>query len=304
MGRKIYLDGNMVPENEARISVFDIGFMYGATVYESLRTFRHKIFKMDEHLARLERSLRYIGLEPGAIIGEVADAVKKVLSANIHLTDKDDDVWMCAQVTPGKGFPHPVLKQTDYRPTIIVFDTNMPYADYVRYYSEGAGIVTTRVRNISPEVIDCRVKHRSRLHFFLAKREAMAQDPDAYAVLMDGNGNISEATGANFFTVSGNKLYTPPEKNILVGISRQTVIGLAGEMNIPVVEKDMNLYDVYNSDEAFLTTSSYCILPISRVNGVKTGAGKPGAVTNKLLDAWSETVGVDIVEQARRFSGI
>ncbi len=166
-----------------------------------------------------------------------------------------------------------------------------------------ARAVTTNARNVPPQVLDSRVKNRSRLHFFLAKREALAKDPDAFALLFDVEGYISEATGANFFIVSDNTLYTPTARNILIGISRQTVIELAGKLNLPVKEVDLNLYDVYNANEAFFTTSSYCILPISQVNGVKIRGKMPGIWTSRLLNAWSEIVGVDIVKQAQKFAG-
>ena len=302
MERKVYLNGKMVSESEAKVSIFDIGFMYGATFYESLRTFKHKIFKLDEHLSRLERGMRYAGLEPLITKAEMADIIEKVLTANIHLTDKEDDVWLSAEVTPGVGFPHPLVKQKDKQPSAIVYSTPLPYDEYARYYAEGKHAVTVDVRNVPPETLDSRTKNRSRLHFFIAKREGLKKDPDAFAILFDINGNITEGTGANFFIVADNILYTPSTRNILIGISRQTVIELARNINLPVVETDINLYDAYNADEAFWTTSSFCILPISQINHVKVGKKIPGIWTERLLTAWSEKVGIDIVKQAQKFS--
>ncbi|OIN97756.1 hypothetical protein AUJ66_02330 [Candidatus Desantisbacteria bacterium CG1_02_38_46] len=283
------------------MSVFDIGFKYGATFYESLRTFKHKIFKLDEHLARLERSLRYVGLVSLINKTEMAEIIEKVLATNIHLTEKDDDVFISVEVTPGVGFPHPLMKQKEQKPTVIVYTSPLPYEEYAHYYIIGKPAVIVNVRNVPPQTFDSRSKNRSRLYFFIAKREAMKIDPDAFALLLDLDGNITEGTGANFFIVADNTLYTPTTRNILNGITRQTVIELARKMNLPVVEADINLYDVYNADEAFFTTTTYCILPISRVNGVTMNKEIPGLCTRRLLTAWSEMVGVDIVKQAQTF---
>ncbi len=134
----VYLNGEIIPESEARISIFDIGFMYGATVYESIRTFKHKPFKLDEHLTRLEGSLRYVGLESLVPKSEMAKIIEKVIEANLHLVDKEDDLWLNAEVTPGVGFPHPLMKQKDKKPTVIVYSSFMPYKAYVEYYDKGA----------------------------------------------------------------------------------------------------------------------------------------------------------------------
>lgn len=300
--RKVYLNGEMVPESEARVSVHDIGFMCGATFFESLRTFKHKLFRLEEHLSRLERSMRYVGLEPLISKEKMGKVIKKVLEANIHLTDKDDDCWICGEVTPGIGFPHPLMGQKEKRPTVIAYSSPLPHQEYASYYRSGKHALTSSVRNIPPQCLDMRSKNRSRLHYFIAKLETEQRDPDAFTLLLDLEGNITEGGGANFCIVANNTLYTPWARKILVGISRQTVLELAKKLNLPAVETDLNLYDVYNAEEAFWTTTSYCILPISQVNHVKIGKKIPGGWTERLLRAWSKKVGVDIVKQARTFA--
>lgn len=302
MERKVYLNGRMVSEEEARISIFDIGFMYGATFYESLRTFKHKLFKLDEHLTRLGKSLCYVGLEDLITKKEMAKIIERVLAANIHLTAKYDDIWLSAEVTPGVGFPHPLVKQRDTKPTVIVYSAGLPHAEYVHCYTKGKHAVTCEVRNVPPEVFDSRMKNRSRLHYFIAKREALKKDPDAFVLLFDIYGNLTESSGANFFIVVDSKLYTPTTRNILNGITRQTVIELAEKIRLPVVETDINTYDLYNADEAFFTTTTYCILPISQVNGREIGKKIPGIWTSRLINAFSKMVGVDIVKQAQTFA--
>ncbi len=302
MERKIYLNGEWVSEQDAKVSIFDIGRLYGATFYESVRTFKHKPFKLDEHLDRLEKSIRYARLGSLVERGEMAEIIQKTIDVNEHLTEKDDDLWVCAEVTPGVGFPQPLMKVDDKSPTIMVYSSPLPHNEYVKYYSEGKCAVVSEIRNVAPETYDSRVKNRSRLHFFIAKLDAAKRDPDAFALLMDNQGYISEGTGANFFIVTSGTLYTPTTRNILNGITRLTTIELAKKIGLPVTETDINLYDVLNADEAFFTTTSYCILPVSKVNDMKIGRNIPGDWTAKLTDAWSELAGLDIVGQAEKYS--
>ena len=300
--RLVWINGELVPESEAKISVFDVGRLYGATFYESIRTFQHEFFKLDEHLARLEASLGYAGLSDLVSRRQVLEAIHKVYDANIHLTAEEDDTWVCVEVTPGDSFPMPLKKQVSQTPTVIAYSSELPHHTYVRDYTEGKHVVTSHFRNIPPQCFEQRCKNRSRLPHFLSKLSASRLDPDAFALLLDTDGFITEGSGANIFFASGGVLQTPTTRNILNSISRQTVIELAGELGIGVVEKDLTLYEAYNAEEAFWTTTSYCILPISAIDGRKVGGSYPGPCAAQLLDAWSKMVGVDIVGQARKFA--
>ena len=303
MDTLLYLNGEMIPESEARISIFDIGFMYSAVFYESFRTFKHEVYKLDEHLERLDRSIRNVGLQPLVSREKLKSIVERTIQSNIHLFDEDDDLWMNLQVTPGQGFPHPLTKGVGGgEPTIIAYVSPMPYDTYSRYYTEGKPAYISTVRNVPPAVLDSRGKTRFRLHYFKAKLEAAAADPDAFALLLDIDGFVTEGTGANVFIVSNGVLQTPTTRNILEGISRRTVIQLAQQIGIPVEEKDITTFDLYNADEAFWTTSTYCILPIPRFNHVSVRCPIPGPVTKKLLETWSAEVGLDIVGQAMKYS--
>ena len=145
------------------------------------------------------------------------------------------------------------------------------------------------------------MKHYSRMNFALAELEATDVDPDAYPVLLDLEGNIAENIGANFFIVTNGVLRTPGDRGILQGISRMTVLDLASQLGIPAVEENLQPYDAYTADEAFLTTTSYCALPVGRVDNRTIGPEVPGPITKKLWAAWSELVGMDIVDQAVRY---
>ncbi|MFH1478070.1 MAG: aminotransferase class IV [Verrucomicrobiota bacterium] len=297
--RLVYINGAMVPESKARVSIFDIGFLYGATLYESLRTFKHKWFLADEHWRRLKRSLGYVGL--GGLFSErdYYNVLDKILKANIHLTARGDDIWANLQITPGETFPMPLLGQADTKPTVIAYTCAMPHKEYAKYYTQGKHAVTSLFRTPPPQCYEQRMKNRSRFPHFLSKREADRIDKGAFALMLDTDGFIAEGTGANVFFVLEGVLYTPTTRNILVGISRNYVIRLAAKLGIKVVEADVTLYEAYNAEEAFWTTSSYCILPISMIDGRKIGSDYPGPVVSRLLTAWSKAVGVDIVGQAQ-----
>ncbi len=301
MATLVYLNGELVPEQEAKVSIFDIGFMYSAVFMEAVRTFKHEVFRLEDHLERLEKSMRYVGLEPLVSREQMADVISQVIQANIADFAEDDDCWVCAQVTPGLGFPHPMMKGKHSKPTVMAYVSRLPYDEYAHCYAEGRAAVVSNVRNVPPACVDPRGKTRFRLHYFMAKLEAKVSDPDAFALLLDTDGNVTEGTGANFFIASNGVLYTATTGNILEGISRRTVIELADKLDIPVVERDLTLYDVYGADEGFWTTSSYCMLPLSKVNHVPMKQ-VPGPLTQALLQAWSDAVGVDIVAQAVKYA--
>ena len=303
-GRLVYVNGKMVPQRAATISIFDVGRLYGATFYESIRTFRHELFKLQEHLDRLEASLCYAGLGNLVTRQEILQAVQEVLQANIHLTDEEDDVWVCVEVTPGEAFPMPLEGQDFQTPTIIAYSSALPHHTYARDYTQGKHATTSHFRNVPPQCFDQRCKNRCRLPHFMSKLAAQRIDPDAFALLLDVDGFITEGSGANVFFVSAGTLFTPTTRNILNGISRQTVIELARRLKIKVVEKDLTLYDAYNAEEAFWTTTSYCILPISAVDGRGIGDAYPGPCARVLLDEWSKLVGVDVVTQAQKFAAL
>lgn len=297
----IYLNGELVPEEDAKISIWDIGFMYSAVFMEAARTFRHRIYRLPDHLDRMENSMRYAGLAPLVTKKAMGRIVEETVEANLHLFPEDDDLWICWQVTPGAGFPHPMMKGgKKNKPTVMAYVSSLPFDEYYSSYARGKPAVVPSVRNMPPGVVDPRGKTRCRLHYFMAKLEVKAHDPDAFALLLDTGDFITEGTGANLFVVRDGILHTPTTRNILAGISRRTVIELAGKLDIPVIQRDMTLYDVYSADEVFWTTSSYCMLPCNRVNHIQIRKC-PGPFYKKIIKAWSDDVGVDIIAQARKY---
>jgi branched-chain amino acid aminotransferase len=174
----------------------------------------------------------------------------------------------------------------------------LPFASFARYYKLGVSLITPSIRHTPPQCVEPRVKTVSRLNLVLAELEAQQADPDAYALLLDLEGNITEYTSGNFFIVRRGCLITPFERTSLGGIARETVLEFAEELGIPTREADITPYDACNADEAFITSTSKCVLPVGRLNGIPIGASVPGPVTKRLLDTWSARVEVDIVAQA------
>jgi branched-chain amino acid aminotransferase len=184
-----------------------------------------------------------------------------------------------------------------YGPTVIVECTPLPLRDRAHLYRDGIQVVTPSVRRTPPEAQTPRAKSHNYLNRVMGDLEVRAQNPVAWAVLLDTHGNLCEGLGSNIFLVQGGALLTPREKFVLPGVSRATVIELAGKLGIPCREADLDLYDAYNADEAFITSTSLCICPVASVNGMAPAAGIYGPVTKRLIDAYVDLVDCDFVQQ-------
>ena len=297
--RQVYLSGKMVPESEAKISIFDSAVMLGDSLTESTRTFRHRPFRLDEHITRLYRSLKVSRVDPGVSPAELTRITLEVFEANRSLMDADDDCWIVHNISRGLMKPGPSTSQTNAA-TIMIFTNHMDLRGWARYYTEGCHAVTSMSRAVPAQSLDARIKNRSRLFYTLADTEARLVDPDAQCVILDVDGYVSENKGGNLFAVVDGELVTPTTENCLAGISRQTVMELADDLGIEVQEARLQVYDFYTADEVFFTSTPYCIMPATRFNGLPVGDGRVGSVTKRLLAAWSAHVGVDIVAQAQR----
>jgi branched-chain amino acid aminotransferase len=293
--RVVHLSGALVPESAARISIFDSAIMLGDCVTESTRTFRHRPFRLEDHLARLYKSLKVCRIDPGLSPAEMREATLRLLEANRPLLGPDDDYWIVHNISRGLTKPGPNPAQRNPA-TIMIFNSPMDLRGWARFYAQGCHAVTSFSRAVPAQSLDARIKNRSRLFYTLADQEARLVDPEAQVVILDIHGNVSENKGGNIFVVSEGRLRTPSVDNCLAGISRDTVIGLARSLGLPVSECAIQPYDLATGDEVFFTSTPYCIMPATRFNGHVVG--RVGPVTKRLLAAWSEHVGMDIVAQA------
>jgi len=287
----------LVPDAEAKVHYSDSGLMFGVIVTESTRTFAHKPFKLREHINRLYRSMKATRIDPRMSPDEMEQVSLEVWEANEHNLGPNDDAWIVHNVTGGKMLV--TIGGWEFgEPTLLINCAPIDFTAFAAFYETGVHAVTPTIRQIPPQCLDPKIKHRNRLHFNLAEYQVKAVDPYGFSILLDINGNVTENKGANFFVVTDGVLRTPTTRSTLAGISRQTVLELAASLGIPTVEEDIQLYDVETADEAFFTSTPYCLLPATRINGVSIGDGVPGPIAKRLLLAWSELVGVGIVKQA------
>ena len=302
--RIVYLNGNYLPESNAKVSIFDCGFYIGEGVHEVTRTFGHQFFKLHDHIDRLYRSLKSIRIQLHMNPDEMERISRDVLERNLPLIKEDNDYWFMHVVSRG-SFNFSWEENFKQEPTIAIFCAPLPYKRFAKFYGTGAHVVTPPTRQAPPCCFDPKIKLNYRPQIFIASAEAKLVDSEAFALLLDLEGNVTEGDGWNFFIVKSGALFTASSKSILEGVSRQTVLELADELGIPKYERDFQIYDVYHADEAFMTATSRSILPISRANGIEIGNGSvPGPITTRLIEAWSEMVGMDIVAQALRYGGV
>ena len=289
-----YVNGEFVPTSEAKISVLDRALSVGDAVFDTERTFAGKVFRLREHLERLYKALHMVRIDPGMSIDELQSITVELARRNDRMRQPNGDYWVTQMISRGSGTS---LLEPE-RATVVVKMTPIVFASYAKLYDTGAHVVFPTTRRDPPQALDARLKTISRMNLVMAEIEAKQIDPAAYAVLLDIDGNLSENTGGNFFVVTDGVIRTAPARNVLAGISRQTVLELARDLDIPTAEETLTPYDAYNADEAFLTTTSYCALPVGKINGNPLRADTPGPVTKQILAAWSERAGMDIVDQA------
>ena len=295
--RILYIDGQMVPESQGLVSFRDRSFRYGDGVYDMTRTFGHKIFKLTEHIERLYKSLRYLQIDPLLSPPEIMRITEEVVERNLHLIGPDEDYWVGQRVSrgiePAGGDFH---ESTD--PTVIVECTPLPLKARAHYFRDGIDVAVPSGRRVAPDALSPRVKTHNYLNLIVADQEVRRQNPKAWAILLDHNGNLSEGMGSNLFIVQNGTLSTPQDRYVLCGVSRETVIEEARKIGIEIVKKDIDLYDAYNAEEAFITSTSICVCPVRSINGITLGGGKvPGPVTKRITDAYIELVNFDFVAQ-------
>ena len=294
---KAYHDGEILPLSQTTVPIDDPGFQWGYNIYDLLITLEHDPYQLDEHIDRTFRSCSAAKMPLDMTPEELSDVVRSVVDANVGLADPDDDFMVFISVSGGWN----VYEGRHEDPRVIVSARPIPFARMARDFVHGTHFVTASVRQLSNDSISPLIKHRSRMHFVLADIEAKQRDPNADPLLLDRDGNVTETAIGNVFVVDDGTLLTPPLTDVLPGVTRETTIRLAREeLDIPVEEIQLQLYDVYNADEVFWTNTSHVVAPITQVDGTEIGSGRPGPVTESLLDAHSDLAGVDIVERYMR----
>lgn len=283
MARTIFMNDRLVPEEEARVSVFDHGLLYGDGVFEGLRSYSGHVFRLDAHLDRLWDSARAICLEIPLTKEAMAQAVIDTLAAN-SLTDG----YIRLIVTRGAGTLGLDPNRCSNPQVIIIADTISLYPR--EFYEQGLRIVTAATQRIQSAALSPRIKSLNYLNNIMAKLEGL-QAGCVEALMLNHKGEVAECTGDNIFVVRSGRLLTPPpDAGILEGITRNAVMELAGADGIDCREATLTRHDLYTANECFLTGTAAEVIPVVEIDGRKIGHGNPGPITRRLTDAFHALV--------------
>jgi branched-subunit amino acid aminotransferase/4-amino-4-deoxychorismate lyase len=296
-----WLNGRFLPAGELLLPVTDAGFLLGVTVAEQLRTFRGKLFRLENHLERLEHSLAIVGIEPPFPLRELAAAAQDLAGHNHALLAPEDDLGLTIFVTPGTYGIY-LAPSEKSQPVVAMHTYPLGFRNFAAKYEAGDALVVTDVRQVPDNCWPTDLKVRSRVHYYLADQQARKLEPGARAVLLDQDGHVTESTTANLLIVKSGEIISPPREAILPGVSLATVEELARSRSLPFKYRVVLPLDLEEADEILLCSTSPCLWPVLRFNGAAVGSGQPGPVFRQLISAWSELVGFDIAGQAKRFS--
>ena len=294
LAKHIWVNGDLVPPDQATVSVFDHGLLYGDGVFEGIRVYNGRIFKLATHLRRLEASANSIRLTLSYSLDELAAATRLTVEAN---DCRDGYIRLCVTRGAGTLGLNPFVCKEPF--TFIIAGAISMYPPQL--YGEGLSVITSSMIRNHPSALSPRIKSLNYLNNILAKIEALDQGLFE-AVMLNHEGNVAECTGDNIFIVNHNKaktpvLSTPPlHAGILEGVTRNTVIGLARQAGMEVVETDLKQQDLYEADEMFLTGTAAEVIPVTSMDGKMIGNGKPGKTTVGLINAFRQLVASEAPE--------
>ena len=303
--RYVYLNGDFVHESSANVSIYDSALMFGDMVFERTRSFNKEHFKLREHLERLYKGIKILRIPIKQTIDELEKICHEVTEKNEPAFRSTDEHRLLINVSRGPLSIYSHVFPGKMEPTVIVADFPLKWtvASMAKLYDTGINAVIPSQRAIPSDLLDPRIKNRSRLHYQMANIEvSQCKGENNWALLLDPDGFIAEGTGDNFFIVKDKVAITPEGRNILRGISRDYIFELCKFLEIECIEKNITPYDVYEADEAFMTGTPFCMVPVSSLNGLKIGNNYFGSITYNLLDQWGMNVKVNIIEQIKSFS--
>ena len=269
----VFFNGNYVPESEAKISIYDSSLMFGDMVFEMTRSFNKKHFKLKEHIDRLFMGLKILRIDIDYSPAEVHKICLETSKKNEHLFDKSDEHRLMIDVTRGILDIYKNNSKIRKGSNLIIADFPLRWTvqGMAKFFDHGINAVITSQRVIPAQYQDPKIKNRSRLFYLMANIEASLFKGDRnWPLLLDNNGFIAEGSGDNFLIIKNKKVVTPEGREMLRGISRSYVVNeLCKDLKIEVVEKNIEPYDVYEADEAFVTATPFCMLPVTSLNSVK-----------------------------------
>ncbi len=289
MKKLVYLNGSLVPENEAKVSVFDRGFLYGDGLFETMRAYAGKIFRLEKHLRRLFCAAGMISLSIPGGENELKGAVYRTLKAN-----NLKQAYLRLTISRGEGATGPDITDS-LRINMVIVAKPLP-AYPRKWYDQGVKATVVKIRRDETSSLS-RIKSLNYLPNILARLEARDKGADE-GIMLNSRGGLTEGTVSNLFLVSDRKIITPsPESGILPGITRETILELALQQGLEVAEREIALTELLEAEEAFLTNSLREVVPLTRVDGHPIGEGKPGKITLTMAEAYSRLVEKEIKKQ-------
>ncbi|HEX4128624.1 MAG TPA: aminotransferase class IV [Pirellulales bacterium] len=303
--RVVWMNGQLVPEVDARVSIYDSALVMGEMAFEVTRTFHHRPFRLRQHLERLFHTLGVLHIAPWMTIEALERVTEEVLIRNLSTAHATTDWNIIHSVSRG---PSPAFAEAfiieALHPTVVVscFPLTAKLAALAAAYRDGVDLVVPPQQAIPGTVLDSSIKTRSRIHYQLANLQAAAMRPGSLAVLVDPDGYLTEGTSANLFVVRSGTVLTPEPRNVLPGITRDVVFELCSELGIACREKNLTPADALAADEIFLTSTSIGVLHARSFEGHVIADGRLGPITAQLREAFDRLVGVDIEAQALAYS--
>ena len=283
MGPKVYIGGKLYDKSDAKISVFDHGLLYGDGVFEGIRSYSGRVFRLKAHVDRLYESAQAIHLQIPMSREEMARAIRETLAEN-----KLSDAYIRVVITRGAGSLGLDPRKTTDPQVIIITDHISLYPEEL--YDHGLKIITAATTRNHPNAVNPRIKSLNYLNNILAKIEAIRAGCHE-AVMLNPNGEVAECTGDNIFVVQRGQIHTPPiDAGILEGITRGAVIELAHAAGYAVIERTMHRLDVYKAEECFLTGTAAELIPVVECDGRVLGTGRPGPITRELRQRFQALV--------------
>lgn len=298
--RLAYVNGEILPERLASVSIRDTGIVYADSVFDTARTFGGKLFRLHEHVDRLFESLTYVRIDCGMTKSEIIMATETLVEANLLMLRQGEDYWVTIRVTSGnQNFDGEAPQNTGA--TVIIDCVPLPLRARALFFKTGIKAVTPARRRVSPDALSPNAKTGNYLNMLLAQREVSAVTTGAWALMCDANGDLAEGPGSNIFVIKDGVVFTPTTEFVLAGVSRAVVIELCQTLGIECREQTVPVQLAAVADEAFFTSTSLCVCPVSQLNGQDFPAGVPGPITNRIMEAFSELAEYDYVAQYLQF---
>ena len=275
----VYLNGRLMPYGEAVAAMKDGGFESAGGFYDAERTFHGRLFKLRQHLDRLYNGLRHSKIDPGMSLDEMARITLDLLERNLPTLDAGRELTVSQVVS--------VIPDTSAeggkKVNVVIYCQPIDFSQFAQSYVKGVRVVTPPTYGVQPRG---------------AASEPRKGGQAVYPLMWDAEGNVTECRGGNFMFARGGRVKLPHRRNVLPGVSMQTILELAAAAGILVDEDDYSMSSVYAAEEAFVSSTRFCLVPVDTVNGMRLSGELPGPVTRRLTRDWSELVGVDFVRQA------